>query len=60
MSNKSLGNKICRHCGGALIDKVEEVNCIMCGRPSTHICENCQYVDAGVQIDEKDKNPRAA
>ena len=31
----------CGHCGGAMIDRFEEMTCVMCGRASYHVCENC-------------------
>lgn len=31
----------CRHCGGAMIDRFEEITCVMCGRPASHSCDNC-------------------
>ncbi|VAX17298.1 hypothetical protein MNBD_NITROSPINAE01-1001 [hydrothermal vent metagenome] len=43
MSVKTEDKAICRHCGGALIERFDEVNCVMCGRASNHICDNCQF-----------------
>lgn len=31
----------CKHCGGAMIDRFDELTCVMCGRISSHSCENC-------------------
>lgn len=54
------GRKICRHCGGALIDRIEEVICIMCGRPEGHSCGACQFMDGERTGSGKGKKPRAA
>lgn len=35
---------MCKHCGGILIDRLNEISCVMCGRSTDHICENCQFL----------------
>lgn len=35
----------CKHCGGALVDKLDEIACVLCGRTQDHICDNCQYLE---------------
>ena len=45
MALKTKKSLACRHCGGAMIDRFEELTCVMCGRPYSHVCENCQNVE---------------
>jgi len=60
MRQKSEKRRVCRHCGGALIDKVEETSCIMCGRLASHVCERCQFVEERAAKTRKSKGARAA
>ena len=36
----------CNHCGGAFRSGGEMLTCIMCGRESGHVCQNCSHVPA--------------
>jgi len=51
---------VCRHCGGALMKRDEDATCIMCGRISTHICDNCQFTEEKSAPVSKKKKPKAA
>ena len=45
MSESKSTSSQCKHCGGALIDKLDDIACVMCGRVQGHLCENCQFKD---------------
>ncbi len=46
---------MCKHCGGTLIDRLNEISCVMCGRSTDHICENCQFLAPEESVDVEEK-----
>ncbi len=51
MAQENPTRQICRHCGGFMLDKIDEISCVMCGRREGHQCERCLITD-----DEKPAN----
>lgn len=43
-----------------MIDRIDEVICIMCGRPEGHSCGMCQFMDGEKARGGKGKKSRAA
>ncbi len=54
MEEKSIlglqGRKVirCSHCGGAMRDYRDGVNCLLCGRTLEHSCERCKHPEYNV------------
>ncbi|MBI5814097.1 MAG: hypothetical protein HZB29_00620 [Nitrospinae bacterium] len=47
---KAKNSLACRHCGGAMIDRFDELTCVMCGRPYAHVCDNCRNLETEKQV----------
>ena len=42
----------CSHCGGAMRDYRDGVNCLLCGRTLEHSCDRCKHPEYNILANE--------
>ena len=49
----------CRHCGGLVVDRIEEHLCVQCGRERAHRCDMCLYPETDAAAEQRGNGPGA-